>query len=117
MLRQRSEFEAVLRSRFRVTSRNFVARAAPNGIPRARLGIIAGKKAAARAVDRNRGKRLIREVFHAAAAAIGSYDVTVQLRNDLRSQENSSVRTELRELLESLARRCAAASVPHSARP
>lgn len=109
MLRKRTEFEAVLRSDLRVSGRNFVVRAHANGMRHARLGIIAGRKAASRAVDRNRGKRLIREVFRATEPTIGAYDIAVQLRSDLRSQDNRAVRAELRQLLRSLACRCAAA--------
>jgi len=104
-MRARADFEAVLRSGVRIASRNFVLRASPNRQPRARLGIIAGKKTARRAVDRNRAKRLIREAFSAASARLGSYDVTFQLRSDLRAELNAAVREELAGLLESLARR------------
>jgi len=107
VLRERSEFEAVLRSALRVTSRNFVMRARANGTQHARLGIIAGRKVASRAVDRNRGKRLIREAFRTCPAFTG-YDITVQLGSDLRSLANAAVRAELRGLIDSLARRCAA---------
>ena len=79
-------------------------RARPNEAAHSRLGIIAGKKAAARAVDRNRGKRLIREAFRFFGVSIGPYDITVQLRSDLRSEAASAIRAELRELLETLAR-------------
>jgi ribonuclease P protein component len=108
MLRQRSEFEAVLQSALRVSTRHFVAHALTNSVCGARLGIIAGRKAAPRAVDRNRGKRFIREAFRAACPELGAYDITVQLRSNLRSQDNSAVRAELSDLLDSLARRCAA---------
>lgn len=101
----------MLRSGLRVSSRNFVARALRNTCGHPRLGLIAGRKAAARAVDRNRVKRLIREIFRADASAFGPFDVTIQLRNDLRSQNNESVRTELRGLLDSLDRRCKAEPV------
>ena len=111
----------MLRSGVRVSSRNFVARAllrgdvrntgnTPNTGDSPRLGLIAGKKAAPRAVDRNRAKRLVREIFRAQASAFGPIDVTVQLRTDLRSHNNESVRSELRGLLESLARRCGSGS-------
>ena len=96
----------MLRSGLRISSRNFVARALRNAVETPRLGLIAGKKAAPRAVDRNRAKRLSREVFRAAASAFGPFDVTIQLRSDLRGQNNESVRTELRGLLDSLGRRC-----------
>jgi ribonuclease P protein component len=84
-------------------------RARANGTQQARLGIIAGRKAALRAVDRNRGKRLIREAFR-TCSAFTAYDITVQLRSDLRNVANAVVRAELRGLIDSLARRCAAGS-------
>ena len=108
VLRKSKDFEVVLQSRLRIATRNFVARASPNELGHARLGIIAGRKAAPRAVDRNRGKRLIRNAFRAESAALGAYDVTVQLRNDLRSQHNSLVQAELRDLMQALGRRCSA---------
>ena len=117
MLRKRRDFEVVLQSRLRVATRNFVARASPNEMGHARLGIIAGRKAASRAVDRNRGKRLIREAFRAGSAELGAYDVTVQLRNDLRSQHNSLVQAELRDLMRTLARRCSAGAALPAAPP
>jgi ribonuclease P protein component len=112
VLRQPGEFEAVLRSGARVTSRNFVARAAPNDANEPRLGMIARRKAAARAVDRNRAKRLIREIFRTIAPRFGACDVTVQLRSDLRALENDTIRAELQTLFDSLVRRCVN---PHSA--
>jgi ribonuclease P protein component len=112
VLRQPSQFEAVLKSGIRVSSRNFVARALANDVLQPRLGMIAGKKAAPRAVDRNRAKRLIREIFRAAGATIGAYDVTIQLRSDLRAAQNSAIRAELQTLLGSLGRRCITAPSP-----
>ncbi|MGZ5090760.1 MAG: ribonuclease P protein component [Burkholderiales bacterium] len=107
VLRKSSEFEAVLRSGLRIASRNFVVRACTNEAGQTRVGIIAGRKVASRAVDRNRGKRLIREAFRISSALIAC-DVTVQLRSDLRSEHNSTVRAELQQLIATLARRCAA---------
>ena len=94
----------MLRSGSRFASRNFVLRAHLNSCAHARLGIIAGKKVAARAVDRNRARRLIREAFRSALTRLGPYDVTVQLRGDLRAEPNSRVREELETLLASVAR-------------
>jgi ribonuclease P protein component len=105
VLRDRSVFEAVLRTGCRISSRNFLLRAQANELTHARLGMIAGKKVAARAVDRNRAKRLIREAFRAAAAGLGAVDVTVQLRSDLRRESAQAVRGELGKLLEKLAAR------------
>jgi ribonuclease P protein component len=109
VLRKSSDFETVLRSGCRIASASFVLRAAPNRITHARLGIIASRKIAARAVDRNRAKRLVREAFRAFAARLGNYDVTIQLRANLRSQMNDAVRAELNKLLDSFVRRSAVA--------
>jgi ribonuclease P protein component len=109
VLRKRVEFENVLRAGSRSASRNFIVRAVPNACEHARLGIIAGRKAAARAVDRNRGKRLVREVFR--SADLGAHDVAVQLRNDLRNETNESLRAELARLIKAAIRECSKAAV------
>jgi ribonuclease P protein component len=112
VLRRPVEFEAVLRSGLRVSTRNFVARALRNPLDQPRLGLIAGKKAAPRAVDRNRAKRLVREVFRARSKLIGPFDVTIQLRANLRSQNNDTVRAELDLLFDTLGKRCATGTGP-----
>jgi ribonuclease P protein component len=104
VLRGPAQFEAVLRARSRIATRNFVVLALPNAQGYARLGIIAGRKAAPRAVDRNRGKRLIREVFR--RTAFGPHDIAVQLRNDLRAHDNDTLRAELLRLMETAVRKC-----------
>ena len=98
-MRRAAEFERVLAHARRTSSRNFNAWALPNGGTEARLGIIAGRKAAPRAVDRNRGKRLVREWFRSAAPALAGLDVIVQLRTPLRESDNETLRAELRHFL------------------
>jgi len=99
-LRLRADFDSVLRQGRRATSRNFAVWTHANECGQARLGIVAGKRAATRAVDRNRAKRLIRETFDALFEELGSLDIVVQLRADLRERNNRVVREELRRLLE-----------------
>jgi ribonuclease P protein component len=48
------------------------------GVPR--LGIIVGRKALKRAVDRNRAKRMCREAFRQKSRALPPVDIVVQLR-------------------------------------
>ena len=77
----------------------------PNGLGEARLGIIASTRAAPRAVDRNRFKRMAREAFRQARGRLGGVDIVIQLR---RYPEESSIavaRSELARLLEELAAR------------
>jgi ribonuclease P protein component len=107
VLRKGTDFENVLRSGCRLVTPNFVLRAASNGMAYPRLGIIAGRKSAPRAVDRNRAKRLIREAFRTATPRLGTYDVTIQLRGNLRDAANGAVREELHALLERFVQRSA----------
>jgi len=104
MLRGRGQYEPVLRSGYWRRSDNFYVSARNNDLSQPRLGLIVARKAARRAVDRNRGKRLIREVYRAHQLALDGKDVVVQLRRDLRAVSNNSVRTELSKLLEAVCR-------------
>jgi ribonuclease P protein component len=76
----------------------------PNGGPRARIGIIASKRVAARAVDRNRAKRLVREAFRKLRHRLGGIDVVVQLKR-CPAPGDAAVGAEIARLLEELAAR------------
>jgi ribonuclease P protein component len=69
------------------------------------LGLIASRKSAKRAVDRNRAKRLAREAFRASRPDLPAWDVVVQLRNDLRNSHNADIRAELHRLFGDVRRR------------
>ncbi|MFN7087242.1 MAG: ribonuclease P protein component [Burkholderiales bacterium] len=98
-MRQRHEYEAVFAHNRVVSGRLYVVRFKPNGLSFARLGIIAARKALPRAVDRNRGKRVVREVFRQAAPRLDSWDIVVQLRPGIKQSDNAALRQELHELL------------------
>ncbi len=74
----------------------------PNAGKGPRLGLIVGKKAAPRSVDRNRVKRLVRIVHRQLAAELEALDVVVQLRESPRSRDNAALFKELQELLRGL---------------
>lgn len=97
-----AQFEAVLASGHRLGSRCFLARAMPNAGCGARLGLIVGKKAAPRAVDRNRVKRLVRVVHRQLLEELDAMDVVVQLRCSPRGHNNSVLFKELQDLLRGL---------------
>lgn len=86
----------------RVTSKRFVLRAMPGPSTAARLGLVAGRKVAKRAVDRNRAKRLMRSIFSAVRVQLPPWDVVVQLRSDLRQAGNREIRTELAALFHNM---------------
>ena len=99
------EYRAVLAAECRLAGNNFFIRALPTTRAAARLGLIASRKAAPRAVDRNRGKRLAREAFRAARAQLPAVDIVFQQKNDLRKSGNPVIRRELDRLLREVAAR------------
>ncbi|MEQ1775443.1 MAG: ribonuclease P protein component [Burkholderiales bacterium] len=99
------EYRAALGASCRLSGANFLVRALPNGWPAARLGLISSRKAAPRAVDRNRCKRLAREAFRAVRAQLPMADIVFQQKNDLRKHANAAIRKELDQLLRDVAAR------------
>jgi len=82
--------------------RHFLVYARPNGLTHARIGIIASKRVAPRAVDRNRAKRLVREVFRSMCHRLTGTDIVVQLRRWSPRGSVGAARTDLARLLEEL---------------
>ena len=76
-----------------------------NDLPHGRLGLIASSRVAPRAVDRNRFKRMARELFRGARERLGGLDVIVQLRRCPERGATPAARTELARLLDELAAR------------
>ena len=97
-----AQFEAVLVGGKLSGSRTFLARALPNSESGTRLGLIVGKKAARRAVDRNRVKRLTRIVHRQLAGELGALDVVVQLRGSPRGRDNTELFKELERVMRGL---------------
>lgn len=104
-LTRAAEYRVVMTAECRLSGSSFQLRASSNQLPQARLGLVASRKAARRAVDRNRGKRLAREAFRALAVHLPAVDFVVQLKNDLRRAGNDALRKELNRLLRESARR------------
>jgi len=105
-LTQRLQFEAVLASHNAAMGRRFVVRAKENGGTHARLGMIAARKAIPRAVDRNRCKRLVREVFRATQPMLAALDVVVLCRRAVARTEQAAGREELADLFATVGEYC-----------
>jgi ribonuclease P protein component len=101
----RGQYEAALASGAANTRRHFTLFVRPNGGVHARIGIIASKRVAARAVDRNRAKRLVREAFRKLRHRLGGVDVVVQLKRCLARGRDAAAGAEIARLLEELAAR------------
>ena len=79
-LLERSGYEAALAGKPVVVRRHFSVFVHENALKRSRIGVIVGKKGAPRAVDRNRIKRLVRELFRRERWRLGSNDLVVLTR-------------------------------------
>jgi ribonuclease P protein component len=73
--------------------------ARPNHLDSARLGLIVGRRAAARAVDRSLAKRLAREQFRRVRSRLPGVDVLVRLKAAVPREERSAASAELQQLL------------------
>ena len=100
-----AQYRAVLAGSYRTVGKHFLVRALGNALGGARLGLIASRKAAPRAVDRNRGKRLARASFRSAQPELPAVDIVLQQKNNLRDASNRVLRHELDRLIREVAER------------
>lgn len=79
-LHHAQEFTAVIRFRCTASGEFFQISAKPNSLAHPRLGLIVAGKVVRHAVERNRVKRLLREVFRARQRDLAGLDLVVRLR-------------------------------------
>ena len=97
-IRRRPEFKQVYERGVRIHSRYSTVFLLPNGTDVGRLGIAATRKLGG-AVQRNRAKRLIREVFRRNKIAPG-FDVVVVPKRDLLDASLSTLEADYCTLVE-----------------
>jgi ribonuclease P protein component len=97
-IRRRAEFKQVYERGVRIHSRYSTVFILSNERQVGRLGIAATRKLGG-AVQRNRAKRLIREVFRRNKIAAG-FDVVIIPKRDLLDASLSTLETDYRTLLE-----------------
>jgi ribonuclease P protein component len=104
-VRKRADFELIYKTGFKRSGRLMTMFTMERDLGPARLGIAATRKMGA-AVERNRAKRLVRELFrhNKPAAAI---DVVVVPRRDMLAAPYDRIETEFRSLLNKRAARSA----------
>jgi ribonuclease P protein component len=98
------EFSSVFRLRPVAKSRNFVLYTRENGLPQARLGVVAAKRLAPRAVTRNLVKRIAREQFR--LSSLPCLDCIVRLSAPLNTRKDpasgAAMRRQIRQQIASL---------------
>lgn len=101
-LTKADEFRRAFRQGRRVSDSLFTVVAVRNGSGCARLGLAVSRKAARRAVDRNRIKRVVRDAFRRGQVRLSGFDVVVLARPAARSETNAALRLSLTTLWQRL---------------
>ena len=97
-IRRRAEFQKIYEHGVRVHGRYSTTFIRANGLPNGRLGIAATRKLGG-AVERNRAKRLIREVFRRNKIAPG-FDVVIVPKRELLRTNLTVLEADYRATLE-----------------
>ncbi|MDR3395831.1 MAG: ribonuclease P protein component [Parasulfuritortus sp.] len=79
-LRKADEFSSVFRFKRVLREAHLDIFFRQNGLDHSRLGLVVSKRVLARAVDRNRTKRVIREAFRLSQHELGGLDVVVRVK-------------------------------------
>jgi ribonuclease P protein component len=90
-----------------VSDDSFTILCRPNQLGHPRLGLAISKKMLARAVDRNRVKRLIRETFRLGATELAGRDFVVMARRGIRPERPVENQQALVRLWSRSVKRCA----------
>jgi ribonuclease P protein component len=105
-LRTSKEFGQVFADPVRSADRFFTILARPNDVGAARLGLAISRRAAKRAVDRNRLKRIARESFR--RKTLPAWDFVVMARPGAAAEPSAALRASLDGHYRKLARRAGA---------
>jgi ribonuclease P protein component len=106
-LRKRREYRTVYERGVHAGGRHLVVFLQGNDLGRARLGVTATRKVGG-AAQRNRLKRVVREVFRRHRYRLGSWDLVVNVRARAVGRPYEELEAEMLDQIERAARRLAA---------
>jgi ribonuclease P protein component len=109
------EFSSVFRLRPAQKTAHFVLYTRPNALPHARLGVVAAKRFAPRAVTRNTIKRITRELFR--TTPLPGIDCIVRLARPVNTKAGPATTTALKRLLHTELARLFASQAPRPHKP
>jgi len=101
-LLSQSEFQYVFSGARKVANRSFTVLVRKNSCQQARLGMAISKKIARRAVDRNRIKRHVREIFRCHGQQMDHVDIVVLGRNGIAERNRRELASDIQELFSRL---------------
>ena len=87
---------------FRVSNKYFLILGCWTTCENARLGVIVAKKNIARATQRNRIKRIIREAFRSRCSTLAAVDLVVMAKKELQFLENSECHSTIHVLIDEI---------------
>lgn len=94
-----ADYKAVFsNAEFKVSCRYFLILAIRNNWLHSRLGLVIAKKNVAKAVQRNRVKRIVREYFRQHSTQMPGLDLVVLARKDVDTLQNSQLSARLATL-------------------
>jgi ribonuclease P protein component len=109
------EFSSVFRLRPAQKTAHFVLYTRPNALPHARLGVVAAKRFAPRAVTRNTIKRITRELFR--TTPLPGIDCIVRLSRPVNAKSGPATNAALKTLLHAELARLFASQAPRPRKP
>jgi ribonuclease P protein component len=109
------EFSSVFRLRPAQKSAHFVLYTRPNSLPHARLGVVAAKRFAPRAVTRNTIKRITRELFR--TSQLQPFDCIVRLSRPVNGKDGPATTRALKAELRAELTRLFASQRPRRPAP
>ncbi|BBP44615.1 ribonuclease P protein component [Thiosulfativibrio zosterae] len=99
-----NEFKFVFAQAEKFTNRHWTFIVRPNDLLHPRLGLAIAKKQLAKAVWRNRVKRLAREAFRQHSKALSGYDIVVLGRHKMQEVDNETLNQSFLHLIRQIKR-------------